>query len=119
MAKTYININGEVHDTASLNLPRSREFRDAWQLNKAVVEININKAKEIRLEQLANEAKVEAEKAEKDELEFALHGDIVRQEEAKVRKDRLRGAPKQEGINFIANASKPEELATLKVYDLF
>jgi hypothetical protein len=39
MATTYININGDIRDAASLSLPADRILRGAWQLNgNAVVE---------------------------------------------------------------------------------
>jgi hypothetical protein len=39
MATTYIDINGDIRDAASLSLPADRILRGAWQLNgNAVVE---------------------------------------------------------------------------------
>ena len=44
---TYININGDVRDAASLNVPSDRTFRGAWQFNGAAVEVDMGKAKDI------------------------------------------------------------------------
>jgi hypothetical protein len=33
MATTYININGDIRDAASLSLPADRILRGAWKLN--------------------------------------------------------------------------------------
>ena len=39
MTTTYININGNVRDAASLIVPSDRTFRGAWQFNGNAVEI--------------------------------------------------------------------------------
>ena len=45
---TYLNINGDVRDTASLTLPTDRTFRNAWVYGDAeVVEVDMPKAREI------------------------------------------------------------------------
>lgn len=52
---TYININGDVRDAASLTVPTDRTFRGAWQFNGAVVEIDMAAAKEIHKDNLRQE----------------------------------------------------------------
>ena len=55
---TYLNINGDVRDTASLTLPTDRTFRDAWVYGDAeVVEVDMPKAQEIFKENLRRERK--------------------------------------------------------------
>ena len=54
---TYININGDVRDVASLTIPTDRTFRAAWQFNDAVVEVDMDKAKEIHKQNLRMERK--------------------------------------------------------------
>ena len=49
---TYININGDVRDAASLTVPADRTFRGAWQFNGAAVEIDMAAAKEIHRDNL-------------------------------------------------------------------
>ena len=56
MTTTYLNIDGDVRDTASLTLPADRIFRDAWAYGDAdVVEVDMPKAKEITKENLRME----------------------------------------------------------------
>ena len=52
---TYININGDVRDAASLTVPTDRTFRGAWQFNGAAVEIDMAAAKEIHKDNLRAE----------------------------------------------------------------
>ena len=53
---TYLNINGDVRDTASLTLPTDRTFRDAWVYGDAeVVEVDMPKAQEIFKDNLRRE----------------------------------------------------------------
>ena len=55
---TYININGDVRDTASLTLPTDRTFRNAWVYGDSeVVEVDMPKAQEIFKENLRRERK--------------------------------------------------------------
>jgi hypothetical protein len=49
---TYININGDVRDAASLTVPADRTFRGAWQFNGAAVEIDMDAAKAIHKDNL-------------------------------------------------------------------
>lgn len=55
MTTTYININGEVRDASSLNVPKDRAFRGAWQFNGDAVEIDMTAAKEIQKQKLRAE----------------------------------------------------------------
>jgi len=53
---TYLNINGDVRDTASLTLPTDRTFRNAWVFGDAdVVEVDMPKAQEIFKDDLRRE----------------------------------------------------------------
>ena len=52
---TYININGDVRDAASLNVPTDRTFRGAWQFNGAAVEIDMTAALAIHKDNLRAE----------------------------------------------------------------
>ena len=55
---TYLNINGDVRDVASLTLPTDRTFRDAWVYGDAeVVEVDMPKAQEIFKDNLRRERK--------------------------------------------------------------
>ena len=53
---TYLNINGDVRDTASLTLPTDRTFRNAWVFgDEDVVEVDMPKAQEIFKDDLRRE----------------------------------------------------------------
>lgn len=54
---TYININGDVRDAASLNVPQDRSFRAAWQFNGDAVEVDMVTAKAIHKDKLRAERK--------------------------------------------------------------
>jgi hypothetical protein len=49
---TYININGDVRDAASLTVPSDRTFRGAWQFNGDAVEVDMVAAKAIHKDNL-------------------------------------------------------------------
>lgn len=52
---TYININGDVRDAASLTVPGDRVFRGAWQFNGDAVEVDMAAAKAIHKDNLRAE----------------------------------------------------------------
>ena len=54
---TYININGDVRDAASLTVPTDRTFRGAWQFNGDAVEIDMTNALAIHTDALRAERK--------------------------------------------------------------
>ena len=55
MTTTYININGDVRDAASLTVPTDRTFRGAWAFNEAVIEVDMAKARDIHKDNLRAE----------------------------------------------------------------
>lgn len=63
---TYININGDVRDAASLTVPQDRTFRGAWQFEGDVVEIDMVAAREIHRDNLRVERKPALEKLDVD-----------------------------------------------------
>lgn len=52
---TYININGDVREASSLNVPTDRTFRGAWEFNGNAVEIDMDGAKAIHKDNLRAE----------------------------------------------------------------
>jgi len=52
---TYININGDVRDAASVNVPQDRTFRGAWAFNGNAVEIDMAAALAIHKDNLRAE----------------------------------------------------------------
>ncbi len=57
MTTTYININGDVRDAASLTVPTDRTFRGAWTYNEAVIEVDMAEARNIHKDNLRAERK--------------------------------------------------------------
>ena len=112
MAASYISINGELRDASSLTFPGTgREFRDAWQFNGDVIEVDMVKAKEIKVEKIARQALDRIAKAEEKSAKKAIKGEDTSAEEAEIAK--FKAKPKAAGIALITNASTPEELAAI------
>ena len=62
MAKTYINIDGDVRDAASLTVPADRAFRGAWEFIGEAVEVDMTAAVEIQKDAIRTERAPEMEK---------------------------------------------------------
>ena len=54
---TYININGDVRNAASLTVPSDRTFRGAWQFHGNAVEVDMAAARDIHKDNLRQERK--------------------------------------------------------------
>lgn len=67
MTNTYININGDIRDAKSLNVPADRTFRGAWQFSGDAVEVDMTSAKAIHKDHLRAER---APKLEELDVEF-------------------------------------------------
>jgi hypothetical protein len=85
---TYININGDVRDTASLTVPTDRTFRGAWSFNGDAVDVDMTAAKAIHKDNLRAERKprldaldVEYMKA----LEAGTGADVIATQKATLR----------------------------------
>ena len=114
MAQTLININGDIRDASSITAP-DRKFRDAWQFNGDVIEINLVKAKEIRAGQLVAEAKEAAEEADKQVWKAELKGDGESVSDARILSNRRKATP---SWTAVINAASPEALAKVTIDDV-
>lgn len=105
---TYININGDVRDAASLTLPQDRTFRGAWQFNGAAVEIDMAAARDIHRGNLRAERAPKLDKLDIDWFRAVeAGGDTAAIASAK---QRLRNVT----ADFrIVSAKTPEELKVL------
>lgn len=109
MAQSLININGEIRDAASLTFPTTgREFREAWQFNGSVVEIDMVKAKDIKIDKIVTKAQERIFEAEQKAAKKAMKGEDTTIEDEEIAK--FKSKPKQAGIDLIQNAVTPEEL---------
>ena len=105
---TYININGDVRDAASLTVPTDRTFRGAWAFNEAVIEVDMAKARDIHKDNLRAERKPRLEALDVSymkALEAGSGADAIAAQKATLRDitDDSR----------IAGASTPEALKAL------
>ena len=76
---TYININGDVRDAASLNVPSDRTFRGAWQFNGDAVEVDMASARDIHKENLRAERKPRMEQLDVDFMQALEAGNSTTQ----------------------------------------
>ena len=113
MTTTYININGDVRDAASLTVPTDRTFRGAWTFNEAVIEVDMAKARDIHKDNLRAERKPRLEALDVSymkALEAGSGADAIATQKATLRNitDDSR----------IAAASTPEALKALDLATL-
>ena len=113
MRTTYININGDVRDAASLTVPTDRTFRGAWTFNEAVIEVDMAKARDIHKDNLRAERKPRLEALDVSymkALEAGSGADAIATQKATLRNitDDSR----------IAAASTPEALKALDLATL-
>ena len=111
---TYLNINGDVRDTASLTLPTDRTFRNAWVFGDAdVVEVDMPKAQEIFKDDLRRERQPLLEALDVEYMKAMERGEdttaIVAQKVA------LRDITADARI---ASATTPEQLGAMDVASL-
>ena len=110
----YLNIDGDVRDTASLTLPTDRTFRNAWMYGDAdVVEVDMPKAQEIFKDNLRRERKPLLEALDVEYMKAMERGEdttaIVAQKVA------LRDVTDDARI---ASATTPEQLGVMDVTTL-
>ena len=110
---TYININGDVRDAASLTVPADRTFRGAWQFNGAAVEIDMAAAKEIHKDNLRQERKPRLEALDVAYMKALETGTGAA--EIAAQKETLRNITDDARI---AAATTPEELKALDLATL-
>jgi len=110
MTTTYININGDVRDAASLTVPSDRTFREAWAFNEAVIEVDMTKARDIHKNNLRVERKPRLEALDVDymkALEAGSGADAIA-----TQKTALRDITAD---SRIAGASTPDALKALTI----
>jgi hypothetical protein len=113
MATTYININGDIRDAASLSLPADRILRGAWQLNgNAVVEAMVESL-ELQKNYLRAERAPEMEKLDVEFMRKLEQGADVAPVSAK--KAALRDITADARL---AAATTPDELKALNLATL-
>jgi hypothetical protein len=107
---TYININGDARDTASLVIPPDRIFREAWQFNGDVVEIDMVKARDIHRDGLRAEREPRFNKLDVDWFRSVETNNTTAQADIAAKKQALRDATTDARIDA---AATPDELKAL------
>ena len=110
MTQTYININGELRDASTLTVPKNRVFRNAWQFEGVVVEVDMAKAREIHRDNLRQERSPRLGKLDTDWFRAAEISDTSAQAEIAAQKQKLRDITDDPRID---SATTPEELVEL------
>lgn len=113
MVQTYISIKGETRDAASLSVPQDRTFRNAWQFEGDVIEIDMVQAKEIHKERLRQERKPILEALDIEWFRAVETDDIITQTNIAKKKQILRDITEDERIET-ANIPKDLQLLTLE-----
>jgi hypothetical protein len=107
---TYININGDVRDAASLTVPQDRVFRGAWQFNGDAVEIDMTKARDIHRDNLRAERDPRLEALDTAWFRAAETNDTAAQLDIAAQKQALRDVTADPRIDA---ASTDNELKAL------
>ena len=108
---TYLNINGDVRDAASLTVPQDRTFRDAWMYGDAeVVEVDMPKAQEIFKDNLRRERQPLLEALDVDYMKALETGSGT--DAIAAKKTILRDITSDSRIEA---AATPEELKALSI----
>jgi len=76
---TYININGDVRDAASLTVPTDRTFRGAWSFNGDAVDVDMEAAREIHKDNLRAERKPRLDQLDIDFMQALEAGNSTTQ----------------------------------------
>jgi len=108
--KTYININGDIRDAASLSVPADRTFRGAWQFSGDAVEIDMAKARDIHRDRLRAERNLRFDALDAEWFRAAEAGDTDAQTAIAEVKQALRDVTADPRI---VAAETPDELKAL------
>jgi len=110
MTQTMININGDVRDAKSLQVPTDRTFRGAWMFDGDAVEVDMKLARDIHRDVLRAERNDKFDKLDADWFRAMEKSDESQQAAIAVSKQKLRDAPDHPSIDA---ATTPEELKAL------
>lgn len=110
---TLININGDVREASSLNVPADRAFRGAWQFEGEAVSVDMDKAREIQKDVIRQERAPELASLDIQTMKaLEAGGDVA---PIAAQKQKLRAVTDDARI---AAASTPDELRALTLESL-
>lgn len=107
MTQTYVNINGQVYDTSNVSVPKDRTFRDAWAIDKDVIEVDMTQAREIQKNVIRSARESVFKELDAKFMKALETGDTKAVADIAAKKEALRAAPASAKIK---NAKTPEEL---------
>lgn len=96
----------------ALEIPSDREFRNAWEKNGSLVQVNIEKAKEVKKDNLRLEREPLLKQLDVDFIKALEASDSIKQQEISEKKQELRDITK---IETLLNATTVEELKAIKI----
>jgi len=113
---TYVNINGESRDAASLEFPTTkRTFREAWQFNGNVIEVDMVKARDIVRNRLRAEREPLMTQLDAEWFRAAEINDGTAQASIATQKQALRDITSHPNIDAATTA---DELAAITIDSL-
>ena len=112
---TYININGDVREASSLNVPTDRTFRGAWQFNGDAVEIDMTAALAIHKDNLRAERKPRLDALDVEYMKALEDADTAAQQAIVSVKQALRDVTADARLSA---ATTPNELKALDLATL-
>ncbi len=74
--KTLIKVSGQTVDAASVTVPANRKFRDAWQLDGDVIEVDLDAARDIVRKKLRQDRRAKFDNL--DRVIFPLSRKVIR-----------------------------------------
>ena len=110
MAQTYINIDDDIRDAASLTVPADRTFRGAWQFSGNAVEIDMAKARDIHRDALRAERSPRFDVLDAEWFRAAETADADAQASVAAQKQALRDVTSDARIDA---AATPDALKAL------
>lgn len=111
MTITYIETEQGRVEASGVTKPSERTFRDAWQLNNGVIEVDMDGAREIWRDKIRTSRISVLDGLDADYMKALELGDVTLQQTIAAQKQILRDAPNDADIDAALNV---EELKTVK-----
>jgi len=111
MTTTYIETNQGQVDATAITAPTERIFREAWQLNGAIIEVDMDQARDIWRDKIRLVRTPVLDKLDADYMKALETGDTTLQQSIASQKQELRDATSDPAIQ---TASTPEELQAVQ-----
>ena len=110
MSTNMISVGGLTVDADNVTVPGNRDFRNAWQLEGAVIVVDMGKAKDIHRDLIRIVRKEAFEVNDINLQDAMIDGDADAKAAGVAQRDALRDAPADPAIDA---AATPEELSAV------